>query len=174
MIHFDERRHHLSTRWPADEDPIPRKGSSGKPKKNRKKDSAKAASLPKTIRIDVIPEYKSGLYKNVYWMHPNMAITRESREKEEFVGEVAFYQGISINVVVNFFPGLDYSEHAKLRFAHTAHTPPTLRASATSSSSSSTTSSKPSNYLQKNMDVLMKKLDILAFKQAILESGINN
>lgn len=167
---------------PADEEPMWRKGwssSSAKPKKgNRKKDSSgvksSVAVVPKTIRIDVIPQYKSGPYKNIYWMHPNMAITRESKNGEEFVGEVTFYEGVNMNVVVNFFTGLDHYEYAKLRFAHTAHTPPLIRASSTSASASastSTSSSRPKkHYLEKNMEHLLKKLDILAFKQTIIES----
>ncbi|CAO4374693.1 unnamed protein product [Caenorhabditis nigoni] len=180
MIHFDERRHrHLTTRWSADEEPPPVFRNKTKKRGGKKKNQQKTETetpAPKTIRLDVIPQYKSGLYKNVYWMHPNMAITRESREKEEFVGEVAFYQGLNTNVIVNFFTGLDYSEHAKLRFSHTAHTPPVIvrAASSTSSASSSTSYSKPTtDYLQKNMDTLVKKLDLLAFKQAILESRPN-
>lgn len=37
-----------------------------------------------------------------------MAITRESKNGEEFVGEVTFYEGVNMNVVVNFFTGLDH------------------------------------------------------------------
>ncbi|KAF1758274.1 hypothetical protein GCK72_014732 [Caenorhabditis remanei] len=175
MIHFDERRHHHSIRWPADEEPLWRKPLPAKPKKGNRKKAKNAAVVPKTIRIEVIPLHKSGLCRNVYWMHPNMAITRESKEKEEFVGEVDFYEGHNTNVIVNFFPALDYSEHSKLRFAHTAHTPPVSVRSVSSSASSSTSYSRPKrDYLQKNMDILMKKLDILAFKQAIIDSQPTN
>uniref|UniRef100_A0A8R1E8W2 Uncharacterized protein n=1 Tax=Caenorhabditis japonica TaxID=281687 RepID=A0A8R1E8W2_CAEJA len=167
MLHFDERRNPAATRRPADEEPMWRTGGRGggsattKPKKNRKKDAATKAvvAAPKTHRIDVTPEYKSGLYRNVYWMHPNMAITRESRGQEEFVGEFSFYQAFGANVIVNFFTGLDY-ENAKLRFSHTAHTPPSCRASSKASD----------DYLRKNIETLTKKLDVLAFKQTIMDS----
>ncbi|CAI2351253.1 unnamed protein product [Caenorhabditis sp. 36 PRJEB53466] len=170
MIHFDERRSFHSTRRPAEEEPMWRSGwggGSGKPKKaNRKKETGtpsvktSTVAVPKTHRIDVVPEYKSGLYRNIYWMHPNLAITRESRGQEEFVGEYIYYQAVNANVIVNFFPALEYCDPTKLRFAHTAHTPPACRAPAKSSE----------EYLRKNMETLIKKIDILAFQQQILES----
>ncbi|CAI5447961.1 unnamed protein product [Caenorhabditis angaria] len=96
---------------------------------------------------------KSHLYKTIYWRHPNLAITRECNNQEEFIGEFVFYPATNSNVIVNFFTALDTPppQQQKLRFAHTAHTPP----------ESSRLFLTPSDYLRKNMEILIKKIEDL-------------
>ncbi|CAB3409149.1 unnamed protein product [Caenorhabditis bovis] len=110
------------------------------------------APLTQSHRIDVrqtVP--KSNLYKSTYWLHPNMAITREANGQEEFVGELVPLQATKSNIIVNYFASLE--ENTSLRFSHTAHTPPACKPKQPSD-----------DYLEKNMSKLVEQLELLVMK----------